>query len=237
MTIGAVALLDALFAISASSSAWVAAALMVVYEVALRAEGLQQWIFFSPRGLGFLSDNREGIFSLIGYFSIYLIAQALGSWLFQQPSGSDSTPRKLWWRRMWILFFLFLGLWFWQDVILDYGFGLQPSRRLCNVGYIILVLSCNCGLLAHLLMLDLILPLRRDQGHSRTGNVILHAVSTQRNSQLFVFLVANITTGVINVSFRTLYATPAQTVAILAGYSLFVSGSSLVFGKLTEIMR
>lgn len=234
MTIGVVGLLDALLAVPTSLGSWIGIALMCVYELILRAEGLQMWIISSPRGLGFLSDNREGVFSLVGYFAIYLFAQAIGAWLFDQGSPSNPTPRKVWWRRMWILFFMFLALWFWQDVILDFGFELQPSRRLCNLGYILLVLSCNCGLLAHLLMLDLILPLRRDAGTSRTGNVILHAVSTQRNSQLLVFIVANIATGLINVCFQTLYATPGQTLVILTGYTLVVSGSSLITGKLSK---
>lgn len=235
LTLASVILLDAIFSVPIAYVGWVGAAIAVVYEVILRVEGLQNWIFESPRGLGFLSDNREGVFSLVGYYSLYLVAQALGAWLLQTGSQEKPTTRAQWWRRMWILFFLFVGLWFVQDVFFEYLLGMQPSRRLCNLGYVLHVLSCNCGLLAHLLLLDLILPVPSDP-RIRSGNVILQAISTQRNSQLLVFIVANLLTGLVNLSVRTLFASPLTTLAILAAYTLAVSAVSVFSAKISRTL-
>jgi glucosaminylphosphatidylinositol acyltransferase len=225
MTIAAIILLDSIVVIPLQYSIHLGVCLSFIYEVILRAEGLQEYIFDSPRGLGFLSDNREGILSLFGYLSLYLIAQGLGAWLLHGGGAKSPTPRKVWWRRVWILFFLFLGLWFFQDVLLDYSLGMRPSRRLCNLGYVLLVLACNCALLANLLALDLILPVHKD-AHNRSGNTIIQAVSTKRNSQLFVFVVANLLTGVINIGIKTLYASSIEAIAIVLGYSFVVSACS-----------
>lgn len=53
-------------------------AIGTTYEYILTDRGLMRYIISNPR-VDFLSDNREGIFSLVGYFCICLNGLALGS--------------------------------------------------------------------------------------------------------------------------------------------------------------
>lgn len=57
------------FVRSASIAFPLAFALMIGYEVLLSEWGLDRYIFYAPRE-DLFSANREGIFSLIGYFSL-----------------------------------------------------------------------------------------------------------------------------------------------------------------------
>jgi len=57
-------------------------ALMIGYEVALSEWGLERYIFYYPRE-DIFSANREGIFSLVGYFSLQLIGIGLGDFMYK----------------------------------------------------------------------------------------------------------------------------------------------------------
>jgi len=57
--------------------------LMIGYEFAISAYGLDTFIFHAPR-TDFISANREGIASLIGYFSLQLIGIGLGNFMYRQ---------------------------------------------------------------------------------------------------------------------------------------------------------
>ena len=57
--------------------------LMISYEFAISTYGLDTFIFYAPR-TDFISANREGIASLIGYFSLQLIGIGLGNFMYRQ---------------------------------------------------------------------------------------------------------------------------------------------------------
>jgi hypothetical protein len=67
------------------------------------------------------------------------------------------------------------------------------------------------------------------------GNSILGSVSGRRNSQLVVFLLANIMTGVINLSMRTLFATDAISFIVINAYMTAVSLVSLLAPTLLNL--
>ena len=56
-----------------------AALLMIVYQVILSSTHLEAFLLSDDRASDFISQNKEGIFSLIGYTAIYLHAAHLGS--------------------------------------------------------------------------------------------------------------------------------------------------------------
>ena len=66
---------------------WIALLIIVVYQLALVATPLTDFIIATPRTTLF-SANREGIFSLLGFVPLYLLAETASFQMFF--SGSDS---------------------------------------------------------------------------------------------------------------------------------------------------
>jgi phosphatidylinositol glycan class W len=57
--------------------------LMIGYEFTLNEYGLDRFIFYAPR-VNFISSNREGIASLVGYLSLELIGIGIGDYMYSQ---------------------------------------------------------------------------------------------------------------------------------------------------------
>ena len=71
------------FLVDTSKAILVAMALMVSYQFALIQYNASQFVFYAPR-IDFVSANREGLFSLIGYFSMQIIGIGLGRLLYEE---------------------------------------------------------------------------------------------------------------------------------------------------------
>jgi len=55
--------------------------IMTLYQLVLSNTPLQEYVFYAPR-TEFVSANREGILSLIGYFSLQLFGIGIGRLLY-----------------------------------------------------------------------------------------------------------------------------------------------------------
>jgi len=61
----------------------IAFSLMVGYEFILKEFELDRFIFHAPRE-DFVSANREGLFSLVGYLSLQMIGIGIGNFMYKQ---------------------------------------------------------------------------------------------------------------------------------------------------------
>lgn len=57
--------------------------LMITYELVLKEYELDRFIFYAPRE-DFVSANREGIASLVGYLSLQMIGIGIGNFMYKQ---------------------------------------------------------------------------------------------------------------------------------------------------------
>lgn len=55
---------------------------LICYELVIKEFSLEKFIFFAPR-TDFISANREGISSLVGYISLQMIGIGLGNLLYK----------------------------------------------------------------------------------------------------------------------------------------------------------
>ena len=62
--------------------------LMLTYEFLMNAYGWDTFIFHAPR-VDFISANREGLASLVGYFSLELIGIGIGNFIYRQLLSED----------------------------------------------------------------------------------------------------------------------------------------------------
>ena len=92
----------------------------------------------------------------------------------------------------------------------------KPSRRMANTGYVVWIVAHASGMLIGLLLIDLLQPPIRN----RIDSVIINAVNKY---QLQVFLLANICTGIVNVSIKTLDIENSVALVILTCYMITVT--------------
>ncbi|XP_031248777.1 uncharacterized protein At4g17910 [Pistacia vera] len=170
--------------------------------------GLNVYLLSNERGRDIISQNKEGIFSLFGYWGLYLVAVHLGHYLFF-GKGSHSTLRSnnVTFIKVWLVALL---LWI-LTLLVDRHIE-RVSRRMCNLAYVTWVLSLNLQLLGGF-MLSQYFPVCR-----------ITALEEAFNRNLLAsFLLANLFTGLVNMSVDTLSASSISALLILFMYSFTLS--------------
>ncbi|KAJ0110518.1 hypothetical protein Patl1_03517 [Pistacia atlantica] len=101
--------------------------------------GLNVYLLSNERGRDIISQNKEGIFSLFGYWGLYLVGVHLGHYLFF-GKGSHSTLRSynVTFIKVWLV-----ALLLWLLTLLVDRHIERVSRRMCNLAYVTWVLSLN----------------------------------------------------------------------------------------------
>jgi len=178
-----------------------------VYQVLLSVGGLSHYIEHADRSTLFRA-NREGILSSLGYIVLYHAAKRLRPII----EGSSLV-------RCWGLGGALLMCTVTSDMYL------QPySRRFCNVSYVLFIVTFNVLQLAMLRAVEEALPITLEE--SVAHDVLLHAIN--RNS-MFVFLIANVLTGGVNVLIHPLHASLGLAVVTMLLYMALVVGVAYIF--------
>ena len=145
----------------------------------------------------FLWQNKEGLISLIGYLSLDLCTRASANWLLSQTVEKQLVVDLILWT--------FLN--FCNERI-------SPiSRRSANLGYVVWMVAS--GLL--IIVCSRFLLLHRKHPFS--------LVELASRQQLVLFLVANVMTGVVNLTIDTLHTPKPLALGILLLY--FIGACSL----------
>jgi len=214
------------------SYAALALLLGTLYQITLENTELMAYILAGPR-TDLLSMNREGVFSFWGYLAIFLAGQDIGMRVLPRrlSPGSATTPASqrtrllltmVGWSAAWTtLYFLTTDY--------SYGAGVSVSRRLANLPYILWVAAINTTLLTVFCVVDMVFfPSFYAAHDARTEKetylmATSHVLRAFNRNGLAVFLVANLLTGLVNMTVRTLDVGPMPTMGILAGYMAAVT--------------
>ncbi|CAF9911036.1 MAG: Glucosaminyl phosphatidylinositol (GlcN-PI) nositol acylation protein [Alectoria fallacina] len=205
-----------------------------LYQTILELTRLKAFILTAPR-TDLLRQNREGVFSFLGYLAIFLAGQALGfdvlprnpSQIPTRESGSQQRKRLLIrlaaWSAVWVLIF-------YSVTSHNIGFAFQVSRRLANQPYILWVSAFNCvQIMVFCLVETLFFPgvymaadriSERRECEKATSRVLK---AFNRNG-LAVFLLANLLTGLVNLTLDTLSMSQIGAIGVLVGYAALLTG-------------
>ncbi|KAJ6484961.1 GWT1-domain-containing protein [Mycena vulgaris] len=221
-------------------------------QIALSVLGLKDYVRTAPR-VNLISANKEGIVSLPGYLSIYLLGLSLGTLVLPPSPGffrrllkQRSTPAELNAPRQndktaielasySIVWWALLGLASLTGV--DEG----VSRQTANLPYVLWIVAFNTSFILGYLLLDMLFfPTPAAPKLKASGAVpasgyfapaappppspvrappLLEAINT---NGLALFLLANLGTGLVNLSLRTMYAGTVMSMGVLALYALVV---------------
>lgn len=211
-----------------------------LYELALDKTSLGAFILVAPR-IDLLSKNREGVFSFIGYLAIFLAGQSLGSSaLPRQPPMPKSASKMTLIRQttlgrlavtsaMWTALFYFSTSY--------YGLDLSVSRRLANLPYFLWVSSFNSYQITIVCAIEAILypnlyeAASKQEEVKRTREATSTVLYAFNRNGLAVFLVANLLTGLVNMTMPTLQMGVLQSMAVLVVYIAAVAGLAVALDR------
>lgn len=205
-----------------------------LYQTLLEFTRLKAYILTAPR-TDLLSQNREGLFSFWGYLAIFWAGQALGFDVLSRNASQTLTTKSGLQQRKRLLIRLaaWSALWaFLFYVVTSYkiGFAFQVSRRLANQPYVLWVSAFNCAQITVFCLVEtLFFPgvymaadrtLERRECENATSRVLK---GFNRNG-LAIFLVANLLTGLVNMTLDTLSTSQISAMVVLVGYAALLTG-------------
>ncbi|KAH8723166.1 GPI-anchored wall transfer protein 1 [Phaeosphaeriaceae sp. PMI808] len=227
-----VALFQAVFDL-VPSYAILSCTLACVYELALDWTSLGSYILIAPR-TDLLSKNREGVFSFIGYLAIFLAGQSLGSIALPRhkpvPKGSSLNVhiRQSALGKLVVASIIWTVLFYFSTNY--YGLRLSVSRRIANLPYFLWVSSFNsyqitlCCAIETLLFPQLYRASTSFEEKQRSREATSSVLFAFNRNGLAVFLVANLLTGLVNMTMPTLDMGVLQSMAVLVAYTAAVVG-------------
>lgn len=213
------------------SFAALAVLLGISYQAALDLTGLKAFILTAPR-TDLLSKNREGIFSFFGYLAIFLAGQATGMYVLPRrvstggPSGFAQRKRLLLTLAAWSMGWTIL---YQAATNYEYGLGLAVSRRLANLPYFLWVSAFNCSQITVFCAIETLFFPGSSQATSKQDEKKVYNFATSKvliafnRNGLAVFLVANLLTGLVNMTVPTLDVGNASAMGILLAYAAVVT--------------
>lgn len=206
---------------SGPPSVYLPVVLQAGYQLALTVFGVQEWVLLAPRSCRDFSGfersricdlfvaNREGLLGCVGYTALYLFSEWIGYQYLWRSNESTGTSELSPYHRLLIPAVMCFGTW----QILEHFMGVIVSRRTTNATFAMWVLLLN------LLQLSAIQFVEQSwhsiQKSEFTDPFVLSAVNRQG---LVIFIVANLMTGIVNLTINTLEASDTMAFAILVLY-------------------
>lgn len=195
---------------------------------------MELWLNKDPRVLKFLieadrdnllSSNREGIYSFLGYVAIFLLGQEVGGSIVlpSRKNPNDCTAMILGSYRCSntaALGVYTVLCWTLNQLVLHVD-KYYISRRFANLPYVLWVVSYNLGFLTAYSLVDVVLI--RESTDSMLALI--------NDNGLLLFLMANILTGLINMTMNTLGASTFQTMGVLIAYCATLCIGACVLNK------
>lgn len=232
-----VSLFHSLSGTSPTTVAFFSLLLGSAYQSLLECTNLKEYILTAPR-IDLLSQNREGVFSFSGYLAIFLAGQALGLHILSRHATGGSDPSEAFAQRTRILVTLMIWSLLWGGLFslttsYQYGLNLKVSRRLANLPYFLWVATFNCAQLTLFCLIETCCfpglskaatgSVERKESARATPRVL----RAYNKNGLAIFLVANLLTGLINLTIDTLRMSLLQAMGILLTYTAVLTSLAL----------
>ncbi len=166
---------------------------------------LSTYIFSTDRN-NFIAANKEGIYSLFGYLPLYIVTECFSrANIFNRVDCVVERERK---RSSAMLGLIFISSFVY---VLSANYVQSPSRRLMNMAFVSLIILFCCTSLYLVSLVDSKIP----PEHSFR----IHFYTLLSENQLFIFLLANVMTGCVNMSMQTIHVNDCDSTFILITYT------------------
>ncbi|CAN6547172.1 unnamed protein product [Malus baccata var. baccata] len=195
-TLAGVSILTSIINVPAQYSGILGSLILVGYQVCLM-HGLNSYLLSNERGADIISQNKEGFFSIFGYWGMYLVGVQLGNFLLFNNHSVWDKIRTLGKRE--------------KVVMISKRSPEEETRRkysMARLSTTKLILIVSLKVLAILLVSDF-LP----------GSKTSALEEVYNRNLLGTFLLANLLTGLVNLMVDTLFASAVKAFFILIAYT------------------
>ncbi|EMR11196.1 hypothetical protein PNEG_00788 [Pneumocystis murina B123] len=200
------------------------ALLSICNELLTRTQHILTYVLNAPR-TNLISANKEGLFSFIGYLTIYLSGIHIGEHIFYRCLASRKDKSIIIYQYKTMLKMFLYSIFYFIVYFYFLFFGKYPmSRRLVNLPYVSLVSACGCGAIGCNMLIEFIFY-GLSAEYTDTVPLLLHSVNKHG---LIVFLAANIITGLVNSLINTLEVSNIVGFLIMVVYGIIISGLALI---------
>ncbi|KAK6134239.1 hypothetical protein DH2020_032044 [Rehmannia glutinosa] len=206
-TLAAVAILTLIINVHPKYCGILGSFILIGYQ-ALLSCGLNKYLLSEERKADIFSQNKEGIFSIFGYWGMYLLGVRIGSSLFFGDNADSTLKTKKWaTTRVWAL-----CLFFWRHSFIS----IFSTRKLARFMFFphanLAITKSNFQVLAILMLSDYVPGCKSSALEEAFDRNLLAS-----------FLLANVLTGLVNLSVDTLSVSPISALAILFAYAFVLS--------------
>ncbi|CAK9786011.1 unnamed protein product [Cutaneotrichosporon oleaginosum] len=218
-----------------------------LHQLILAAPGLTPFLLNNYRP-NVLAANKEGFASLIGYLAIFLVGLGVGEHILSLSTGRrrrrsssrrkealtsgnetddefsdpDTVAERATRRRSELALELAgYAAASWITLGMCSYMGWRVSRRLANGPYVLWTVAYNTSTLAGYLFIEIWLCDPRPGHVERACPPLLDAINA---NGLAVFLLANLGTGLVNISMETMFAPDWLAMGVLVTYSVAICG-------------
>ncbi|KAL9080361.1 MAG: hypothetical protein Q9159_007614 [Coniocarpon cinnabarinum] len=208
----------------------------VGYQILLDSTSLTSYILISPR-TDLVSKNREGIFSSLGYVAIFLAGQGTGTYVLPRYSGSRNPARSILFQKLALWSAIWCALYV---ACTDHRLAsLSVSRRLANIPYVLWIAAFNsCQVLCFYLIeegcfTDLYdTRVKSEEAVKEKNNATSHVLKCFNRNGLAIFLLANLLTGLVNLTLPTIRMSDLSAMIVLIAYIGTVAGIAVLLDYL-----
>lgn len=185
--------------------------LLVAYQTFLSVFGGNEYLLGTGRA-NLIDQNKEGIWSSVGYVCLFLFGSHIG-WKLQ--ADPKSRPQLL------LLYQLLFWLFYTASRLVD-----EPSRRMANMPYVFQTVASNLFILTAFSWLG-----------DRYGNSSGRLLEAINRNQLVLFLVGNLLTGAVNLSIDTLAVADLPSRLVLLAYLFIVCGLAFALDQANVTLK
>lgn len=176
-----------------------------------QCQGIETENLYMSKLCNFFAGNREGILGSIGYLVLHLAGEEIGDFCLWNDKVKQS--KKLRGRRL-----FYSCMVFWLMLWASISIGIPVSRRSTNASFIFWTIAHN---LTILLCTWIPFELGTENNRNHTGVPPIFAAANRHG--LIVFIIANLMTGIVNISINTLQVSYGEGLLAIICYIYGVS--------------
>ncbi|TKR67244.1 hypothetical protein L596_023427 [Steinernema carpocapsae] len=207
----------------------------VLHEFMLSGLDYKSWILSDAPRDSWISANREGIFSVLGYLTLF----CFGYWMGQFVPSARTKLKTYFYAaiKLFGMSCLFLVV---QKLPIEFAFG-EPSRRLMNLPFIFAMISLLTFAGAASLLVQVIMftgwAARIISFTCDIPTPCLLVALNRKGYMVFFFLLSNILTGLVNLSMDTISVTNGfVATTIIAAYSIVALAITFYLSEIRRSM-
>lgn len=192
-------------------------AFLIIFHQLTLFYGLQDWVLNETSRNTWMDANKEGLVSLTGYVGLYLAGVAIGNFITSKRPTVKSELKLI--GKLILFTIIFYCITLYLNTVFP------ASRRLVNITYVTWVVGVCILILSICNFIEILSKcLLKNMSNKESDNFVPVILESVSYNGLPFFLLANIMTGLVNITFMTISMEVLSSLCVLFGYMVLLCG-------------